>query len=134
MNRKPDRRIKTSCYVGMCICPNCGAHGSIFEVYRMTRSVGRWRLHEYRVMHDRASHFDPCLNIGHPVQTYCRLSPRMPFEFWFGSRNSELGGGFMKRSMIRHNETDLEATWEREISPVRQFSATTTLRGKCSCQ
>lgn len=116
MTHGTDRRIEARCYIGMCFCPGCGALGSIFEVHRKNPS-GPWRLKEYRVLHTAASHRDICLNLHGEIRTYCRIPAR---DGWrFDGSNSQLGGGWLKRSMIQNGETSLEAAFEREVAPIR---------------
>lgn len=115
MTHGTDRRIEARCYIGMCFCPNCGAPGSIFEVHRKNPS-GPWRLKEYRVLHDRRAFDSPCYNAHGGMRTYCRIPQREGGAF--NGSNSQLGGGFIKRSMIEHGEMSLEAAYRREIAPV----------------
>jgi hypothetical protein len=116
MTHGTDRRIEAKVYIGICFCPNCGAAGSIFEIYRKNPS-GPWRLKEYRVLHTRQSHNDVCLNLHGGIRTYCRIPQRDGWQF--NGSNSMFGGGWMKRSMIRNNETSLEDAWRREVAPLR---------------
>jgi len=100
----------------MGFCPDCGAKGSVFEVYRRT-PPHPWRLHEYRVIHDKGAHDGPCFNPHGLLRTYCRISPKGSFPFHSG--NFMRGGGFLKTRMIERSASSLGEAFDREMAPIR---------------